>query len=49
MDVNRRALSWAIREVGLTGLFVRRRVRGEVENGALASLGSTKQRLERAR
>jgi hypothetical protein len=34
---------------GLTGVFVRRRVRGEVERGALAGLRSTKQRLESVR
>jgi hypothetical protein len=34
---------------GLTGFFVRRRVRSEVQNGALAALRSTKQRLETAR
>jgi hypothetical protein len=32
-----------------TGFFVRRRVRSEVETGALASLRSTKQRLENVR
>lgn len=32
---------------GFTGMFVRRRVRSEVQNGALAGLRSTKQRLER--
>jgi hypothetical protein len=34
---------------GFTGFFVRRRVRSEVQNGALAALRSTKQRLENAR
>jgi hypothetical protein len=34
---------------GFTGFFVRRRVRNEVQNGALAALRSTKQRLENAR
>ncbi len=34
---------------GFTGLFVRRRVRSEVEKGTITSLRSTKQRLERAR
>jgi hypothetical protein len=34
---------------GLTGFFVRRRVRSEVETGALAGLRSTKQRLESVR
>ena len=34
---------------GFTGFFVRRRVRREVENGALAGLRSTKQRLENVR
>jgi hypothetical protein len=34
---------------GFTGLFVRRRVRSEVENGALAGLRSTKQLLENVR
>jgi hypothetical protein len=34
---------------GFTGFFVRRRVRSEVEDGALAGLRSTKQRLENAR
>jgi hypothetical protein len=34
---------------GFTGFFVRRRVRSEVRNGALAALRSTKQRLENAR
>jgi hypothetical protein len=34
---------------GFTGMFVRRRVRSEVESGALAGLQSTKQRLENAR
>ena len=34
---------------GFTGLFVRRRVRSEVENGTLAALRSTKQRLENVR
>ena len=34
---------------GFTGFFVRRRVRREVENGALAGLLSTKQRLENVR
>jgi hypothetical protein len=34
---------------GFTGFFVRRRVRSEVEDGALAALRSTKQRLESAR
>jgi hypothetical protein len=34
---------------GFTGFFVRRRVRSEVENGVLAALRSTKQRLENAR
>jgi hypothetical protein len=33
---------------GFTGLFVRRRVRSEVEKGALAALRSTKRRLENA-
>ena len=32
---------------GFTGMFVRRRVRSEVEKGTMASLRSTKQRLER--
>jgi hypothetical protein len=32
---------------GFTGFFVRRRVRSEVEDGTIASLRSTKQRLER--
>jgi hypothetical protein len=32
---------------GFTGMFVRRRVRSEVRNGALAGLRSTKQKLER--
>jgi hypothetical protein len=34
---------------GFTGFFVRRRVRSEVQNGALAALRSTKQRLETVR
>jgi hypothetical protein len=34
---------------GFTGMFVRRRVRSEVERGALAGLRATKQRLETAR
>jgi hypothetical protein len=34
---------------GFTGTFVRRRVRSEVQKGALAGLRSTKQMLERAR
>jgi hypothetical protein len=34
---------------GFTGMFVRRRVRSEVEDGALAGLRSTKQRLESVR
>ncbi len=34
---------------GFTGSFVRRRVQSEVQNGALAALRSTKQRLENAR
>jgi hypothetical protein len=34
---------------GFTGLFVRRQVRNEVQNGALAGLRSTKQRLENVR
>jgi hypothetical protein len=34
---------------GFTGFFVRRRVRSEVEDGTLAALRSTKQRLESAR
>jgi hypothetical protein len=34
---------------GFTGTFVRRRVRSEVEDGALAGLRSTKQRLESVR
>ena len=34
---------------GFTGMFVRRRVRTEVERGALAGLRSTKQRLENLR
>jgi hypothetical protein len=34
---------------GFTGMFVRRRVRSEVENGALAGLRSTKERLENMR
>jgi hypothetical protein len=34
---------------GFTGMFVRRRVRSEVEDGALAGLRSTKQRLETVR
>ena len=34
---------------GFRGFFVRRRVRSEVQNGALAALRSTKQRLENAR
>ena len=34
---------------GFTGMFVRRRVRSEVENGMLSTLRSTKQRLESAR
>jgi hypothetical protein len=34
---------------GFKGFFVRRRVRSEVQNGALAGLRSTKQRLENAR
>lgn len=34
---------------GFTGIFVRRRVRSEVQNGALAGLRSTKQMLERSR
>ncbi len=34
---------------GFTGMFVRRRVRSEVEDGALAALRSTKQRLESGR
>ena len=34
---------------GFTGFFVRRRVRSEVQKGALAALRSTKQRLENAR
>jgi len=34
---------------GFTGMFVRRRVRSEVEDGALAALRSTKQRLESVR
>jgi hypothetical protein len=34
---------------GFTGVFVRRRVRSEVQNGALAGLKMTKQRLERLR
>ena len=34
---------------GLTGLFVRSRCRSELQNGALAALRSTKQRLENAR
>jgi hypothetical protein len=34
---------------GFTGFFVRRRVRSEVETGALAGLRSTKQRLENVR
>jgi hypothetical protein len=34
---------------GFTGFFVRRRVRSEVQSGALAALRSTKQRLENAR
>jgi hypothetical protein len=33
---------------GFTGFFVRRRVRSEVQKGALAALRSTKQRLENA-
>jgi hypothetical protein len=33
---------------GFTGIFVRRRVRSEVEDGTMAGLRSTKQRLERA-
>jgi hypothetical protein len=32
---------------GFTGMFVRRRVRSEVEDGTMASLRSTKQRIER--
>lgn len=34
---------------GFTGMFVRRRVRSEVRDGALAALRTTKQRLEAAR
>lgn len=34
---------------GFTGFFVRSRVRGEVQRGALAALASTKRRLEHAR
>jgi hypothetical protein len=34
---------------GFTGMFVRRRVRSEVEDGALASLQSTKRLLEGSR
>jgi len=34
---------------GFTGMFVRRRVRSEVERGALAGLRATKQRLETVR
>ena len=34
---------------GFRGFFVRRRVQSEVQNGALAALRSTKQRLENAR
>lgn len=34
---------------GFTGMFVRRRVRSEVENGAMAGLRSTKERLEKPR
>jgi len=34
---------------GFTGMFARRRVRSEVEDGALAALRSTKQRLESVR
>jgi hypothetical protein len=33
---------------GFTGMFVRRRVRSEVENGMMSTLRSTKQRLESA-
>ena len=32
---------------GFTGMFVRRRVRSEVQDGALAALRTTKERLER--
>ena len=34
---------------GFTGMFVRRRVRSEVQDGALAALKMTKQKLERTR
>jgi hypothetical protein len=34
---------------GFTGMFVRRRVRREVQQGALAGLTMTKQTLERSR